>query len=167
MSLPTETLQSLKLDAWYKVLITGGFALLIVSLFFEVKGITNTQLQLLAGGAFFIGLGIWANLGKQSWIKPPTAYTGGALLVTETVWAPNPVGFALLALGGLLVVGGVCSLAVSPRINPTPTLAVGTEASLTQALSPTLTATPTATATSAPTVEPTPVPVATTSGHAP
>jgi len=51
----------------------------------EAKGLTNSQLQLLSGGAFLLGLGEWKKHKEDSWIKPPNAYTGPAAVITQTV----------------------------------------------------------------------------------
>ena len=82
-------LSNLKLDKWYKVMIVGGFFLIIISLFIEVKGITNIQLLLIAGGFFFIGIGEWINHSLAIESKPPNAYTGPAARISYLVWKPK------------------------------------------------------------------------------
>ncbi len=102
----SDFFKSLKLDTWYKVFVYLGGIFLTVSFFLEVKGITNWQLQLLAGGIFFLGVGEWKNHKVLSGIKPPNVYTGPAALVSTTVRKPDFfglffdfVGLALLGLG--------------------------------------------------------------------
>ena len=94
---------SLKLDKWYKVLTYVGGILLILSFFFEVKGITNSQLQLLSGGIFFLGMGEWKNHKTDSWIKPPNAYTGQTALITRTEWRPDLIGLLFDIIGITLI----------------------------------------------------------------
>jgi hypothetical protein len=103
MPLP-EVFKDLKLDVWYRAVVYIGGVVLIFSFFFEVKGISNAQLQLLSGGFFLIGLGEWKNHKKESFIKPPNAYTGPTALVTRTVWSPDVVG-ALFDLIGIGLIG--------------------------------------------------------------
>lgn len=100
MSIP-EFFKSLKLDTWYKALVYLGGLTLILSLFIEVKGIENYQLQRLSVGVFLFGLGEWKNWKIRPWIKPPNAYTGGALLFQIPVWKPDIVGL-ILDLSGLV-----------------------------------------------------------------
>jgi len=97
-----DFLKSLAIDAWYKALMYIGGVVLVLSFFLEVKGITNGQLQLLAGGAFLVGLGEWKNHKVESWIKPPNAYTGGAALMSATVRRPDFLGVVLEVAGVLL-----------------------------------------------------------------
>lgn len=41
-------LSGLKLDRWYKVFVYTGLFLFVISLFLPIKGITNSELQLLS-----------------------------------------------------------------------------------------------------------------------
>jgi len=110
MDLP-EPLKSLKLDTWYMVIMyLGGFAF-IVSLVAPVKGMTNSQLELLSGGAFLCGLGEWKNHKVKSVFKPPNAYTGPAGIMQWTERSPDflgilfdVVGIGLMALSILRMV---------------------------------------------------------------
>jgi hypothetical protein len=72
----SDLLKNFAVDTWYKAVLYLGGAIFAFSLFFDVKGLTNTQLQFLSGGAFLIGLGEWKNRTVASWIKPANAYTG-------------------------------------------------------------------------------------------
>ena len=49
--------KGLILDAWYKAFMYIGGIALLLSFFLDVKGITNAQLQLMAGGVFLLGIG--------------------------------------------------------------------------------------------------------------
>jgi len=101
-----EIFKNLKPDTWYKALVYFGSSILVVAFFLDVKGITNTQLQLLSGGALVFGLGVWANETKEARIKPPNVYTGGPLLITRTFWSPGCLGLIFNVIGvGLLVLG--------------------------------------------------------------
>ena len=51
-------------------------AVLAAAFYVDARGVTNQQLQLIAGGPFLIGLGEWKNHRNESWIKPPNVYTG-------------------------------------------------------------------------------------------
>ncbi len=103
----TQLFKNLALDTWYKALMYVGGAVFVASLFVDVKGLTNSQLQLLSGGAFLVGLGEWKKHKERSWIKPPNAYTGPAALITETVRLPDFSGTLLGILGIALIVFGI------------------------------------------------------------
>ena len=83
---PGDFLKNLVLDTWYKALVT------------------NQQLQLLSTGIFFFGLGEWKNHKKESFIKPPNAYTGPSALISYTVWKPDLFG-VFFDLIGLTLIG--------------------------------------------------------------
>ena len=114
MGLP-ELFKDLKLDSWYKVFVYIGGAVLVFSVFVDVKGITNTQLQLLAGGIFFLGIGEWKNHKVETWIKPPNAYTGPAAYISATVRKPDFVGIIFDLMGFVLFILGVWNI-VKPFI---------------------------------------------------
>lgn len=103
----TELFKGLKLSDWYMaVLYLGGVALLL-SFFFEVKGISNNYLQILTGGIFLFGLGEWRNHREESFIKPPNVYTGGATLFTHTVRRPSVFGLILDLIGLIMIAYGI------------------------------------------------------------
>lgn len=132
--------KGLILDAWYKAFMYIGGIVLLLSFFLDVKGITNAQLQLMAGGMFLLGIGEWKNHKAESWIKPPNVYTGPAALITQTVWRPDIIGLVLDLIGlVLLVMGAVSIIGQSTSNSSTP---------------PTVTVTPTVTPTLTPTVAP-------------
>jgi hypothetical protein len=98
--------KGLLLDSWYKALVYIGGISLVLSFFVDAKGISNTDLQLIAGGAFLLGLGEWKNHKQDSYIKPPNAYTGPTAFITKTVWRPDIIGIILDLAGlGLLILG--------------------------------------------------------------
>lgn len=99
---PEDALKVIAIDAWYKAMLYLGAIGLFVSLFWEIKGngLTNQQLQMLAGGFSLFGLGEWKNHKVDSWIKEANAYTGGAALMSKTVRRPDVVG-TLLNLAGI------------------------------------------------------------------
>jgi hypothetical protein len=103
----SDLLKNFVVDTWYKAFVYLGGAVLAFSLFFDVKGLTNTQLQFLSGGAFLFGLGEWKNHKMAAWIKPPNAYTGGAALMQTTVRKPDLIGVVLDIVGVALVGVGV------------------------------------------------------------
>jgi hypothetical protein len=110
MNLSTDFLKGLKLDAWYKAFVYIGSLALLVSLFVNVKGITNTQLQQFAAGILLVGLGEWKNHKTQYFIKPPNAYTGPAMLITQTSWRPDIVGVLLVLFGAVLIISGFLNI---------------------------------------------------------
>lgn len=110
MSLP-EPFKELTLDAWYKSLVYIGGVALIISFSFEVKGINNIQLQLLASGFFFFGLGEWKNHKNEYAIKPPNAYTGPPALITFSMWKPDIVGLLFDLVGIVLIALGIINIA--------------------------------------------------------
>jgi hypothetical protein len=103
--------KGLALDTWYKALIYIGGLTLLLSLFYSVKGITNSQLQLISSGTFLIGVGEWKNHKHAYGIKPANAYTGKPLLITRTYWKPDLIGLVLDVAGIVLVVMGIISIA--------------------------------------------------------
>jgi len=112
MVLP-EILKNLAIDVWYKAFISLGGVLFVIALLVDVKGITNGQLQLLASGMFFVGVGEWKNHKVASWFKPPSAYTGGAGFVSGTVRSPDLIGIAFDLIGIVLAVAGVGSIVLA------------------------------------------------------
>jgi hypothetical protein len=109
MSLP-DFFKELKVDSWYKAIVYIGGAALLVSFFTDVKGITNIQLQLLAGGFFFLGIGEWKNHKKLTTIKPPNAYTGPAAYITYTLWKPDIIGLLFDLTGIALAIMGFVNI---------------------------------------------------------
>ncbi len=114
----SKVLNNLKLDVWYRAVFYVGTLCLIASLFFEVKGVTNAQLQLLSLGAICLGLGEWKNHKVLSWIKPANAYTGGPALMTAPVRSPDVVGKILDVLGIVLLCIGTCAILRSSLLTP-------------------------------------------------
>jgi hypothetical protein len=139
--------KGLVLDAWYKAFMYVGGIALLLSFFLDVKGLTNSQLQLIAGGIFLIGIGEWNNHKKDSWIKPPNAYTGPTALITQTVWRPDLFGLALDLLGVALLITGAVSI-VGDVQSSSATQPITT---VVPATTPTLTPMPMATETPLPT----------------
>lgn len=114
-----DLLKGLKIDTWYKAFIYVGGIALLLSLFIDVKEITNLQLQQIAGGVFLFGIGEWKNHKKESWIKPPNAYSGPTALITQTVWKPDIIGLCFDLIGIVLVVSGVMSIGSQDQGDPT------------------------------------------------
>jgi hypothetical protein len=156
--------KGLILDAWYKAFMYIGGIALLLSFFLDVKGLTNSQLQLIAGGVFLLGIGEWKNHKQDSWVKPPNVYTGPTALITRTAWKPDIIGLALDLIGIALLVIGVVSIIGQNQIGnlTPPTAAVTPTATLavTPMLSPTITPSPTPTITPmlSPTTTPLPAP---------
>ena len=96
-------LSGLKLDHWYKVFVYAGLFLFIISLFLPIKGITNSELQLLSGGFFFIGIGEWLSWMMASKIKPPNIYTGPAALISYPIRKHTFLGWFFIILGIVMI----------------------------------------------------------------
>lgn len=109
----SKLLNNFKIDVWYKALFYVGTLCLIGSLFIDIKGITNGQLQLLSVGAICLGLGEWKNHKVASWIKPANAYTGGPALMSAPVRSPDASGIMLDLIGIVLLIIGVCVILYS------------------------------------------------------
>jgi hypothetical protein len=107
-----EFFKNLVLDTWYKALVYFGGVVLILSLFIEVKGISNNQLQLLSTEFFLFGLGEWKNHKFFPQIKPPNVYTRPALFMNVPVWKPDLLGIVLDLTGIALLVLGIRSLVI-------------------------------------------------------
>ena len=63
-------LSNLKIDYWYKMLPVIGTVTLILGLTVEVKGVTNTLVQLVSIGVIFVGIGEWINHPLQTGVVP-------------------------------------------------------------------------------------------------
>jgi len=113
MNVP-EIFKNLIIDTWYKAFVYIGALLFIVTLFVEIKGITNNQLQLLSGGLFFIGTGEWKNWKTASWFKPPNVYTGPPALMSAKLHKPDALGLFFDIIGILLILIAIWSIV---RIN--------------------------------------------------
>lgn len=98
-----ELIKNFAIDTWYKAVMYLGAIIFVVSLFSTVKGLTNSQLQLLSGGAFLLGLGEWKNHKVSSWIRPPNAYTGPAAFMEATVRSADFIGVLFEVVGVVLV----------------------------------------------------------------
>ena len=103
----SDVLKSLSIDTWYKAVMCLGGGILAVSFFLPVHGISSVELQLLSSGTFLFGLGEWKNHKRESWIKPPNAYTGGAAFLNATVRRPDFVGVLFDLVGVCLFAFGV------------------------------------------------------------
>lgn len=102
-----DFLKGLIIDSWYKALVYVGALGFILSLFVEVRGITNRELMLLSSGLFFGGIGVWKNEKWASYIKPPNAYTGPAALIKYPIRKPDFVGRFFEIMGVLLFLAGL------------------------------------------------------------
>lgn len=102
-----DFLRGLKIDRWYKVFVYLGAVAFIISLFVEVKVITNRELVMLSLGLFFIGVGEWKNEKVLAYYKPPNVYTGSAALVQHPVRKPDFVGVFFDVIGVLFFLYGV------------------------------------------------------------
>lgn len=126
MDIP-DILKGLVLDRWYKVFVAVGAILFTISLFVDVKGITNPQIQLISSGLFFIGIGEWKNWKYQYLQKPPNVYTGPAALLEVRVRQPDFLGIVFDLLGAILLIAGITgviysSFASVPALTPTVSL---------------------------------------------
>jgi len=68
-------LQNLTMKWWHAILMTTSFFVFIVSLTIELKVFSNETIAFISSGAFFIGLGEFANQSFQVGINPVTRIT--------------------------------------------------------------------------------------------
>ena len=102
-----DFLKGLKIDRWYKVFIYLGGLAFVISLFIEVKGVTNLELQMLSLGFFFIGIGEWKNEKILVEFKPPNVYTGTAALIETPIRKPDFIGVLFDVIGVILFLCGL------------------------------------------------------------
>ena len=102
-----DFLKGLIIDRWYKVFVYLGALTFIVSLFVEVKGITNFEVQMISLGFLFIGIGEWKNEKMLVEYKPPNAYTGPAGIIQTPVRSPDLVGILFDLVGVVFFLFGV------------------------------------------------------------
>lgn len=123
----SEWFKSLVVDTWYKVFVCAGAGLFVLALCVDVKGMSNGQLQLLSGGLFFLGIGVWKNEKIASWFKPPNVYTGPSALISTEIRQPDPVGrFFELLNATLILAFAISIMSGSSRKTPQqPTTSVG------------------------------------------
>jgi uncharacterized membrane protein len=95
----SDFLGNLKIDRWYKVFIYLGLLIFILSLFKNIKWITNKEIGLLGLAFLFIGLGEWKNEKTAVEFKPPNAYTGPAGILQYPIRKPDILGYCLLIIG--------------------------------------------------------------------
>jgi len=105
----SNILRNLKIDTWYKAFVYLGGLVLTISFFVEAKGITNTQLQLLSAGVFFVGIGEWKNRKILAYMKPSNAY-GPAALFQKPIRKPDLVGILFDIIGVFLIILGTWSI---------------------------------------------------------
>jgi hypothetical protein len=108
--------KGLSLDVWYKAFIYVGGVALLLSLFYPVRGITNSQLQLIASGLFLFGIGEWKNHKHTDGIKPANVYSGPAALITRTSWRPDLFGLVFDLVGVVLIILGIISVVKGPTL---------------------------------------------------
>ena len=102
-----DFLKGLKIDRWYKVFVYLGAVAFVVSLFIEVKGVTNLELVVLSLGFFFIGVGEWKNEKFAVEFKPPNVYTGPAAMFQYPVRKPDFVGVFFDVIGAVFFLFGL------------------------------------------------------------
>jgi hypothetical protein len=95
-----DFLKGLVIDTWYKVFVYIGVITLIISFFVNVKGITNSELQMLSIGFLLIGIGEWNN-----WKIAIQTQPGGYWKIPVRV--PNLLGILFDILGIILFLVGL------------------------------------------------------------
>ena len=103
---PSNLLQSLALDAWFKVVMYLGLILIVIALTADVRGLTSGEALLFGVGLFLIGIGEWKNQKTDAWFKEPNVYTGPGGLMQTKIRAPDRFGVFLDVLGTLSLLGG-------------------------------------------------------------
>jgi len=92
-------LGKLKLDIWYKVLITIGAIILLFAVF-----TSNNVAMLLGSGLFLIGIGEWKNHKVVSEHVPESAFNVEQW-IHVTVRKPDALGILFDILGSLALIG--------------------------------------------------------------
>lgn len=95
----TNPLQSLKINAWYKVFTVVSAACLLASLTVDLKGIDNKTGILMSLGVLVLSVGEWINHPLQARLIPGgiiTSYNRQACLLGSLF---DVLGFLLLYLG--------------------------------------------------------------------
>lgn len=129
-----DIFKEFKLDTWYKVLMVVGIVGFVTALTVDVKAITNSQLALLSGGMFLLGLGVWKGQRFDTHILQPNIHFGGnAIQVTQARYEPEFVSCSFLIIGLIVLGVFVFSLLSSGSAMPPTSVPTATD---------TLTATP-------------------------
>ncbi len=100
-------LAGLKIDKWYHVFVVLGAAGSIASLSVDLKGVANAHVLIASLGVLFVGIGEWINHPLQTAIVPPSAYLGGAGILSGHPRNPSLLGSLFDLLGFILLVVGV------------------------------------------------------------
>ena len=99
----TNILQNLKLDKWYGIVLYLGTLAVAASLFTNISFLQPKHLFGFGLGAILVGLSFLIAEKSMSAIKPPNAYTGGAVLLSWKELRHNPFTAFLLIIGICLV----------------------------------------------------------------
>jgi uncharacterized membrane protein len=122
MDVISAVMKGLNLDKWYKALFFLGAGLFLVSIFVDIRGMSNTLLVFISLGMFFIGFGEWLNAGKVVAIIPPNVYLGGqAIKVEQPAWRPRPLGLLLDLVGIFMLFIGIY-IFLNPEFHKTVTI---------------------------------------------
>jgi hypothetical protein len=106
-----QSLKSLALDQWYKLLVLVGGISTLGSLFIEVKVLSNTLITPIAFGLFLIGLGEWAS-HRRTKFKRKTDH-GSTATGFEMQRFNNISGNSMTLIGFVILVYGVFLIAIS------------------------------------------------------
>lgn len=98
-----EYLKNLKLNKWYGMVLYLGIGAIILSMYFQVDFIEDRYLFGLGLGLIFIGVSFFIAEKTLSTIKPPNAYTGGPILISQTKIHHNPITVIILIIGLLFI----------------------------------------------------------------
>ncbi len=106
-----DLLKGLKADNWYKFLMFCGAILFVIALTQDIKVLTNSQLQLLSGGMFLLGFGVWKMEHTEYGYMPPSAWNGWVEgKFTRTTARLEPLGCTIMLVSIVLVILFVSSL---------------------------------------------------------
>ncbi len=94
-------LSTLKIDYWYKMLPVIGTILLIISLTFELKDVSNTMVQVISVGVIFFGIGEWINHPLQTGIVSGYKLTSYNRVnkLSGNLWVILGISFIVYAIG--------------------------------------------------------------------
>ena len=94
-----EFLNALKLNTWWSVVLWLGLVAILIASLYDIDFLANNHLFGLGIGLVLVGLSYTIAEGSFSFIKPPNAYTGGAMQITQRILEHSPVTYITLGTG--------------------------------------------------------------------
>lgn len=103
-----KTLDSFKIDAWWKAVLICGIALIAVSLLFEIEIVNRKHLMGIGAGMFIIGISNWIALKTVIHEYGVQGFFHGQVPIhsTSTKWMQR-IGVIIVAGFGILLIWGL------------------------------------------------------------